>query len=93
MQAADDFILTAVADACNVEPSRVHSATTLAEIGFDSLSAASLAFQVESRFGVELGQENVVQLYEASSVGDVIGLINGILAVTPGRAAAGPSPA
>ena len=89
MQSGNDFILTAVADACSIEPSKVHAEMTLAEIGFDSLSAASLAFQVESRFGVELGQETVVRLYEASSVGDVIALINDTLAMAPGHAASG----
>ncbi len=89
MNKTSEFILAALADACNIERSKLQGSTPLAEIGFDSLSAVSLTYQVESRYGVELDQDRVVQLYEAATVADVVALVDGILDVSGERAVSG----
>ena len=74
MQPIGEFVLGAVADACNLERSGMRETMALADIGFDSLSAASFTFLVESSYGIELKEDDVVALYEAQTVKDVIAL-------------------
>jgi acyl carrier protein len=68
MQPVGEFVPAAIADACNVERSAVSGSTRLVDLGFDSLSVASLTYQIESAYGVELTQEDVIRLYEALTV-------------------------
>jgi acyl carrier protein len=70
-----DAVLSFMSEVCNVERSQLHQNTALAELGFDSLSAAALTFRIESELGVELTQEDVVSLYQAGDVNDVIAMV------------------
>ena len=79
MQQVDDFILTSLADACGVERSRVDESTRLTDLGFDSLGAASLIYQLESQYGVQFDQEIVVRMYEAVTVAELRRLLEEFL--------------
>jgi acyl carrier protein len=81
MEAVNEFVTQAVADACNKERSAVQSGTLLSDLGFDSMSATALAFAIESHFGCELSQETVVRLYEASTLDEVTSVVARFLTV------------
>jgi acyl carrier protein len=81
MDAINEFVLKAVADACNVEPAGVHGGTLLSELGFDSMCATALTFAVESNYGCELSQDTVMRLYEAATLDEVISVVRRFLTV------------
>ena len=59
---------------CGVPADQVTSASTLADLGIDSLTAAEIITDVEIRAGIELPMDVLRGLNQMQTVGEVAGL-------------------
>lgn len=84
----EEFVVAAVAAACNLEKAVVTLDTDVLEVGLDSLHLLTLVGQVESTYGCTVTPEQVVGFFDAPCVRDVVRLVERIRA---GRAIAGES--
>ena len=82
-EALESAVRVAVARACEVDPERVHRATSLADLGLDSLAAAEVITDVEIRLDVEFPVDALRTLTQAETVGDVLDRLRAGL-VVPG---------
>ncbi len=75
----DGFVCSAIASACNVEPTEVTSSTNLLDVGMDSLNLVSIIAQIQIHFGVEFSSDQVVALFDASMVADLVILLRQLI--------------
>jgi acyl carrier protein len=73
--ALDEFVLETLAMACNAERSLLTLETGLDEIGLDSLSLTAVVAQIEAVYGCRFESEDVVELFQAAAVRDVVLMI------------------
>jgi acyl carrier protein len=71
----DGFVCSVIASACNVELTEVTSSTNLLDIGMDSLNLVSIIAQIQIYSGVEFTSDQVVALFDASLVADLVILL------------------
>jgi acyl carrier protein len=76
VESTKDFVLSAVAQACNVGRDTLHDASTLTDIGMTSLSVSSLVALIEARYDIRLGNDAITGLYEAPSLRELVALVD-----------------
>ena len=86
------FVTTAIAESCCADPASLAPETQLADLGLDSLVMTSLVSLVEAAYPVDLSPEEVLEMYQAVSLGDMVNLIVRVIEATPGAAALTPHP-
>lgn len=74
-----DFICTAVEQACQRVPASVDVQSSFLDLGMDSLTFVSIVSQVEAVYGVELDTDDLLALFDAPRVGDVVEVLGGLL--------------
>ena len=77
-----ELIQTFLRDRLGVEPERVVSDATLADLGVDSLMLAELMFEAEDRLGISIGSDEGVP----TTVGEMTAIIERLLAAKNARA-------
>jgi acyl carrier protein len=70
-----EFIMTTLAAAANIERCALSEETSMLELGIDSLTLAGLVAQVEMRYGCEVPLEQVYELFDAPLVRDVVTVV------------------
>jgi acyl carrier protein len=78
MQSFDRVVISIVANVTNRDEQTLSSRTSLADLGLDSLSLTTIVSLIESTYGCEAPIEQVLELYDAQSVGDLIQVANKI---------------
>ncbi len=81
--ALQELVVNLLATACSVQVARVTPETTLEELGIDSLGLTTLAAHLGALYGHDWGQDQLVRLFSADSVGDIIELSRSIVAARP----------
>ena len=69
----DGALRESIAKICEVPADRVTSASTLEDLGVDSLAAAEIITDVEIRTGIELPMDVLRGLSQMRTVGEVVG--------------------
>lgn len=75
MKPIDDFVMSTIAEICNLAPEAITPTTNLTDIGFDSLTAVSFVSTVETAYGLELDNEALVELFGATTAAEVIAFV------------------
>jgi acyl carrier protein len=83
MRSIDDFVLSTIAEICNLEPAVLAPTTSLAEIGFDSLTAVSFVSAVETVYGLQLDNDALVELFGTTRLAEVIAFVARVLEDAP----------
>lgn len=76
----EEFVVSAIAAACNLEKAAVTLDTDVLDVGLDSLHLLTLVGQVESTYGCEVTPEQMVGFFDAPCVRDVVRLVECIRA-------------
>ena len=77
------LVVGALCAACNVDPASVDSNTSLIEMGMDSLSLTAVVTQVEAAYGCELSAEQILELFQAESIQDLLERLSSGVATAP----------
>jgi acyl carrier protein len=76
---ADDLIRSAIALACQRGGLPIADNTGVMDLGLDSVAFIGIVSSLEAEKGSDLSEEQLVALYQASTVGDIIALAKAIL--------------
>jgi len=79
MAVLDDLVITTLAAACNIERAQLSPETGLDEIGLDSMSLVALVAQLEALYGCQFESEQVLGLFEARRIRDVVLLVGRVV--------------
>lgn len=71
----EQLVIRGLAVAMDCEPSKVRLATSMAELGVDSFAMFWLISQVEEALETALSPTQVMQIFQAQSVGDLVDAI------------------
>jgi acyl carrier protein len=71
-----EFVMTALAAAANVDRRTISEETSMLDLGIDSLTLAGLVAQVEMRYGCEVPLDQVYELFDAPLVRDVVTVLS-----------------
>ena len=71
-QPLQDFVIETIAAVCKLERSAVTMNTSLLDIGADSVSLVAIATQVQMYYGVHLTPDELMDLFDAPRVEDLI---------------------
>lgn len=74
------MVTEAIANACNFDPKEITGQTSLLELGLDSLSLTALVAQIEAVYECVLTPDEVLELFGAMRVSDVIAFVDTIAA-------------
>ncbi len=81
-ETVDDFVMTTIAETCNFDRSAIDRRSSVAEIGMDSLRLTAFVAHVEAAFDCELSADQIVTLFEAPHVQDIVTLIKTVAAAS-----------
>jgi acyl carrier protein len=71
----DDFVIFAIAMACQCDPTLISPESSIAELRIDSVKMVSIIGQVEASFGLEVSTEQMLDLFLTEQVRDFIALL------------------
>ena len=71
----DDFVLAAIARACDRDAGTLGPETSLGELDLDSLRMVGIVSQVEMAFDREFGSEAILGFFTAERVRDLVSLM------------------
>jgi len=77
-QRVEEWVVGTIAAACSVEPEKLTLGTRLADVGMYSLRLYALMARIEVDFECELTQSHIVDLMTASSIREVVILLERI---------------
>lgn len=78
--ALEQFVVTAVAQACNLEPAALSREAHAMDIGLDCLAIMSVMSQVEAAFGIRCRPVHTRELFAAATVDEFISAVQMIAA-------------
>ena len=81
-ESLEEKVIRIIAEAKNRDPSEISTATTMEDLGLDSLDGMSIVFDLENAFEIEIPEDAPQQ---ARTVGD---LVQGVRALVDARGAA-----
>lgn len=76
-----EFVVQALCLACSLDRAGVTLQTSLRATGLDSLSLTAIVARVEANYACELSSEQIMDLFQASVVGDLVEKLTDALAV------------
>ena len=83
MSTVTDVILGMIVKRTAREPERVTLATTLDELGFESLDLIEMTFDLEERFNIEIPLNANSAIPAFKTVGDVVLAVEGLVQAAP----------
>jgi acyl carrier protein len=73
----EGLVISALSAACKLTPDRVRLETNLMDLGIDSVAMLAVVTKVEASLGIELSPHDILGLFSASRVADLISLFLG----------------
>jgi len=70
-------VVAAIVSICRCDPSKIDPGVNLFELGIDSLGMAAIATYVQASLETELTQEQLIKLYQAGSVREIVLAMSG----------------
>jgi acyl carrier protein len=86
-----EFVTQAICTACNAEPQKVTSETTLDELMLDSLAIVSFVGLVEARYGCDFTERRIERLFLARNLGEIVSIVSEVTAESLAARTAGVS--
>ncbi len=74
-----ELVVSTIASGCNVNAADITRDTTLVDVGMDSLGFAMMVAYVEATYTCKLSAVQIADLMAAGTVGDVVGVIRGVV--------------
>ncbi|MEJ1962206.1 MAG: phosphopantetheine-binding protein [Gammaproteobacteria bacterium] len=84
-RSVDEIVRRAIAAACNASPEAIGSEVVLVDIHLDSFGIASAVSEIEGTLDIELEAEQILRVFAASTVADVIVTVRHALAAARGE--------
>jgi len=75
----EKFVLASIANICNLDPACVASSSDVRQTGLDSMTLVAVIGLIEAQYGCAVDTEDMLQLFEANSVGDIVVFIQKIV--------------
>ena len=72
---SQEFILSAIAAACQCDVAILRPATAMQDLNIDSLRMVAIVSQVEAQYGRQFGAEEVIDFFMAERICDLMGLM------------------
>jgi acyl carrier protein len=79
------FVVSTLAALCHIEPEALTNELECADLGLDSLNLTSFSARLESTFDCELNEAEMLRLFEAQRVEDLIAISKSVIAATRHR--------
>lgn len=79
-------LMSEISAACSVDQNELSLETKIDEIGLDSFSLVRILTTIESQCGIELSEQEVALLLEATLIADYLNIFNRALARHPSHA-------
>lgn len=71
----DEAILSAIAVACNLDRSSITVDASMLDLGVDSVTLIAIIAQIQARFDVHIGENELVELFDAPLVREFIAIV------------------
>jgi acyl carrier protein len=78
----EEFVISAIASACNCSRSAVTPEADVADLGLDSMSLTTLGAHIEAIYQCDLSEDLVQRLIDSSRVRDIVAIARQALAAS-----------
>jgi acyl carrier protein len=75
----NEFVLSAVAIACNIDESVLTLDTYLDEVGLDSLSLMAIIARIEASYGCRFEPQDAIAVFQAERMHDVAAIVQRVM--------------